>query len=258
MKRLVRSKWFVILLVVFLAGSFLWLHFNPLSFVQNNQVRAASLNSSSRSNSPCLCHSKADFNKVFIVPQEAELKKLVLVTKRQGIYNDYKEFLEKEGYVEWTNSTVGGFFRKTPAIKKNDVKIADRKFSYSIDLNIKKPYLLSIPYVNPLDNNKIAGIVFVYSHRRVLSYVVEANNIKNPKSISVNILVENDNGEITSASNVDTPDIYVDWQCVQRCIPGALARCLSYMGTPYYPVCVAAAWECAMISVPYLNHKYIN
>lgn len=106
-----------------------------------------------------------------------------------------------------------------------------------------KPYILSIPFTNS-DNNSIAGIIFVYSNQHVFSYAVEVSEIQDPKLSTASIYIEGSKGEILPASNVVTSGIYIDWNCVWSCIPGALSDCswLLLFFPPAYPVCVAAAW----------------
>lgn len=145
--------------------------------------------------SPYGCHNKAEVSELYDVPSETELKSLILTTKSQKIYKDYSEFLKNKGYTEYTDSTFGGFFKKAPIIYKNakylDNKDNDFKFSYEINLKVKKPYILSVPFINTYDDSKIAGIVFVYSNQRVLSYIIEeTSDSKNPSNNTADILLE--------------------------------------------------------------------
>jgi len=236
-----KKKLIVVLLLTILITTSLFVSFNnKKSFVSTQSAKATSSNVSS---SPCGCNEKPKLNEIYDTPSEIELKSLISTTKSQRIYKDYSEFLKNKGYAECTNSIFGGFFKKTPVIKK-DVRYGDKnndfKFSYGVNLKVKRPYILSVPFINAFDDNKIAGIIFVYSQKRVLSYMVEVDSIKDPKSMSVDILIENNNGEIASASNIATPDFYINWHCVWSCIPGALYDCLQYI--PIYPICAAVAW----------------
>lgn len=231
-----KKKLIVVLLLTILITTSLFVSFNnKKSFVPAQSAKAASSNVSS---TPCGCHNEAKVSELFDAPSEIELKSLIATTKSQKIYKDYSEFLKNKGYAECTNSIFGGFFKKAPVIKK-DVKYVDKnndfKFSYDANLKVKMSYILSAPFINALDDNKIAGIIFVYSYRRVLSYMVEVDNIKDPKSMSVDILIENNNGEIASVSNIATPDFYIDWSCVRKLYSRCVVR-LSSMD--YFSSCL--------------------
>lgn len=168
--------------------------------------------------------------------------------KSQNIYKDYSEFLKNKGYTEYTDSTFGGFFKKAPIIYKNakyfDNKGNDFKFSYEINLKVKKPYILSVPFINTYDDSKIAGIVFVYSNQRVLSYIIEeTSDSKNPSNNTADILLENNNMEIVNVNQIIGADSIIDWECARNCaLSCALDMNCWSIPYPFNIPCFAACW----------------
>jgi len=215
-----------------------------VTVVNNKKSFGSSQSVSATTSDNCGCNKKEKLAEIYDKPSDAELKNLISVTKSQKIYKDYAEFLIKKGYVEYTNGIFAGYFKKTPVINKNsEDNNANLKFSYDVILKVDKPYILSVPFVNTSDNNKIAGIIFVYAQHRVLSYMIEVKGIKDPATANINIGIESTKGEVSFLSNnASTEGVYIDWSCVWQCIPGALWDCLPWLNTPIYPLCVSAGW----------------
>jgi len=238
MKRVIinkRSLFAVFLLTILVVTSLVTVVNNKKSFGSSQSVSATTSDN-------CGCNKKEKLAEIYDKPSDAELKNLISVTKSQKIYKDYAEFLSKRGYVEYTNGVFGGYFKKTPAINKNsEDKNTNLKFSYDVILKVNKPYILSVPFVNTSDNNKIAGIVFVYTQHQIISYVIEeTNDPKNQNNNNANIFVEVNNGTVIGANSNDS---IIDWNCARNCAIGcALDQGCWSIPYPFNIPCFAACW----------------
>ena len=243
----------VVFLLAILITTSLFVFINNKPFVSAKNAKAVNSNVSS---TPYGCHNKAKLGELYNILSKIELKNLIATAKSQKIYKDYSGFLESKGYKEYVDGAFGGFFKKTPAIKK-DIKYSDknnRGFSYIDKLQIKKPYILIIPFVNPTSANNIAGIVFVYSNQRIESFIVRESVINGQSNkVSTNIFVESSNGKIISIKDAETESFFIDWQCFWSCIPGCVADCIEFppgANALCYSICWAICYDMRTLSKP--------
>ena len=224
---------------------------NRSEMLANAQTKSQSIESVLSSSG---CNSKAKLSELYNIPDKEELRNLVSITEFQKIYNDYKSFLEGGGYAEYVNSAFCGYFKKPP-INKKSIRHTDRNlgFSYTADLQIRKPYILIVPFINTANANKIAGIVFVYSQQRVEAFIVEENNIKNQNKASINIFVKNSTGQIVNAKDVKTESVFIDWQCFRSCMPGCISDCIAFppgANALCFSICWGICYDMCTLSKP--------
>lgn len=192
------------------------------------------------------CHNKVKINELYDIPSKVELRKIISTTKLQKIYKDYSKFLESKGYVEYTDSAFCGYFKRPPVIKRSvENSNKDLKFSYIANLGLKKLYILIVPFAIPSNTSKVAGIIFVYSNKHVLSYIIEESkeDSKSSKGVSVRLFLENSKGEITNIKSTLNADSFIDWQCLSRCLATSAWKCVPFVeNPPLYFLCTSALW----------------
>ncbi len=199
------------------------------------------------SNRSC-CNNKIDIDNIYEKPTISESLKLVSIVKTQKIFSKYDEYLREEGYQEYKSGIFIRFFKKTIDNFKDSKVKKDPYNSYklaclsSCTIYAKKPFIVSIPYINIQNKNKIAGIILVYSNNQIFSYIVKVNT-KNLGNGEVNFLFEDDNNKIIEAEKIVTPEFYFDPDCAKECV----AECAVHSGCEFIPPpfdipCYAACW----------------
>ncbi len=225
--------------------------FSLILYVNSHSTISVNAQTSPQSTEYKMCNEKVKISTLYDIPSKTEVQNIVSITKSQRIYRDYSKFLESKGYTEDVNAAFCGYFKKPPALKQKTINSNETSKSlystnslYAANIGTKKSYILSVPFVDKNNKNRIAGIVFIYSHKFIASYIIEEEkDINNPKKVQVNIFLENRNKEIVNASQIIGADSIVDGKCASKCAATcAVDRGCWMIPFPVNMPCFATCW----------------